>query len=41
MLYLTSITMFNKTFYKFLMNFVAVIAVVLLFIMVVGLGFSS
>lgn len=33
--------MFNKTFYKFLMNFVAVIAVVLLFIMVVGLGFSS
>lgn len=33
--------MFNKTFYKFLMNFVAVIAVVLLFIMVVGLGSSS
>lgn len=33
--------MFNKTFYKFLMNFMAVIAVVLLFIMVVGLGFGS
>ncbi len=30
--------MFNKTFYKFLMNFVAVIAATLLFIMVVGLG---
>jgi hypothetical protein len=33
--------MFNKTFYKFLMNFVAVVAATLLFIMVVGLGMGS
>lgn len=30
--------MFNKTFYKFLFSFVAVIVSTLLFIMVVGLG---
>jgi hypothetical protein len=30
--------MFNKNFYKFLMNFAAVVAAVLLFIMIVGLG---
>ena len=33
--------MFNKTFYKFLMNFVAVVAATLLFIMVVGIGIGS
>lgn len=33
--------MFNKTFYKFVMNFVAVVAATLLFIMVVGLGMGS
>jgi hypothetical protein len=30
--------MFNKDFYKFLMNFAAVVAAVLFFVMVVGLG---
>ncbi len=30
--------MFNKTFYKFLKSFVAVLAVTLLFITVVGIG---
>lgn len=30
--------MFNKTFYKFLFSFIAVIAGVLLFILVVGMG---
>jgi hypothetical protein len=33
--------MFNKTFYKFVMNFVAVVTAVLLFIMVVGFGVGS
>lgn len=33
--------MFNKTFYKFLMNFVAVVAAVLFFILVVGLGIGG
>ncbi len=32
--------MFNKTFYKFLMNFAAVVAAVLLFIMAIGLGLN-
>jgi hypothetical protein len=31
-------TMFNKTFYKFLMSFVAVVAGTLFFILIVGLG---
>jgi len=30
--------MFNKTFYKFLLSFIAVIAGVLLFILVLGAG---
>jgi len=30
--------MFNKTFYKFLLSFVAVIAGTLLFVLIVGLG---
>lgn len=30
--------MFNKTFYKFLMSFVAVVAGALFFILIVGLG---
>jgi len=30
--------MFNKTFYKFLFSFVAVVAGTLLFILIIGLG---
>jgi len=33
--------MFNKTFYKFLFSFVAVIAGALFFILVLGLGVSA
>jgi hypothetical protein len=33
--------MFNKTFYKFLVNFVAVVAATLFFILVVGLGLGK
>jgi len=33
--------MFNKNFYKFLLNFVAVVAVTLFFILVVGLKIGN
>ena len=34
----TYILMFNKSFYQFLFSFIAVIAGVLLFVLVIGLG---